>query len=154
LADQKPSSESGDTGLDDMVAELQRQITEQERAIYSDKVIQEAHHPSNLGRMPGPDARAVVRGGCGDTMEIDLRLDGKRIQEATFMTDGCGPSVACGSTLTQMAQGLSLEQARQIRPRDLLEALGGLPEDSVHCAELAVNTLQAAIANEQTRGNP
>jgi len=142
LADQGRSS-----GFDDMVAELQKQITEQERAIYSDKVIQEAHHPSNLGRMSAPDALAVVRGGCGDTMEIYLRLDGEKIQEATFMTDGCGPSVACGSALTQMVQGLSLEQAGQIRPQDLLEALNGLPEDSVHCAELTVNTLQKALAN-------
>jgi nitrogen fixation NifU-like protein len=133
--------------LDDMVAELQKQIIEQERALYSDKVIQEAHHPSNLGRMPTPDAHAVVRGWCGDTMEIYLRLEGREIREATFMTDGCGPSVACGSTLTQMVQGLSLEQAGQIRPEDLLETLGGLPEDSVHCAELTVNTLQEAIAN-------
>jgi len=135
------------SGFDDMVAELQKQITEQERAIYSDKVIQEAHHPSNLGRMSAPDARAVVRGGCGDTMEIYLRLDGEKIQEATFMTDGCGPSVACGSTLTQMVQGLPLEQASQIRPEDLLKTLDGLPEDSVHCAELTVNTLREAIAN-------
>ena len=134
-----------------MVAELQKQITEQERAIYSDKVIQEAHHPSNLGRMPAPDASAVVRGWCGDTMEIYLRLEGKKIQEATFMTDGCGPSVACGSTLTQMVQGLSLEQASQIRPEDLLETLDGLPEDNVHCAELTVNTLQEAVANRPGR---
>ena len=143
MADQKQSSD-----FDDMVTELQRQITEQERAIYSDKVIQEAHHPSNLGRMPEPDTRAVVRGWCGDTMEIYLRLEGQKIQEATFMTDGCGPSVACGSTLTQMIQGLSLDQASQIRPEDLLETLGGLPEDSVHCAELTVNTLQEALAKQ------
>ena len=135
------------SGFDDMVAELQKQITQQERAIYSDKVIQEAHHPSNLGRMSAPDAYAVVRGGCGDTMEIYLRLEGQRVQAATFMTDGCGPSVACGSALTQMVQGLSLEQAGQVRPEDLLETLGGLPEDSLHCAELTVNTLQEAIAN-------
>ncbi len=135
------------SGFDDMVAELQKQITQQERAIYSDRVIQEAHHPSNLGRMSAPDAYAVVRGGCGDTMEIYLRLEGQRVQAATFMTDGCGPSVACGSALTQMVQGLSLEQAGQVRPEDLLETLGGLPEDSLHCAELTVNTLQEAIAN-------
>jgi nitrogen fixation protein NifU and related proteins len=142
LVDQGRSS-----GFDDMVAELQKQITQQERAIYSDRVIQEAHHPSNLGRMSAPDAYAVVRGGCGDTMEIYLRLEGQRVQAATFMTDGCGPSVACGSALTQMVQGLSLEQAGQVRPEDLLETLGGLPEDSLHCAELTVNTLQEAIAN-------
>ena len=134
-------------GFDRLVADLQRQIIEQERALYSDKVFAEAHNPSNLGRMHEPDACAIVRGGCGDTMEIYLRLDGERIKEITFMTDGCGPSVACASMLTWLVQGMSLEEASEVRPEDLLQALDGLPEESVHCAELAVNTLREAIAD-------
>ena len=135
------------TDFDYMVADLQRQIIEQERALYSDKVIEEAHNPRNLGRMPEPDACGIVRGWCGDTMEIYLRLDRERIKEITFMTDGCGPSVACGSMLTTMARGVSLEAASQITPQDLLAALDGLPEENAHCAELAVTTLREAIAN-------
>jgi nitrogen fixation NifU-like protein len=133
--------------FDAMVANLQRQIIEQERAIYSEKVIEEFHNPRNLGRMTGADARGIVRGPCGDTMEIYLRLNGERILEASFMTDGCGPSVACGSMLTATARGMSLEEASEVRPKDLLDALGGLPQESVHCAELAVNTLRQAIEN-------
>jgi len=133
--------------LNQMAADLQRQIIEQERALYSARVIEEAYHPKNLGRMTEPDACGTVRGWCGDTMEIYLRLDGEKIQEATFTTDGCGPSVACGSVLTQLVQGRSLEEASQMRPEDLLATLGGLPEESVHCAELAVSTLREAIAN-------
>ena len=135
------------TDFDRMVAELQREIIEQARALYSAKVIEEFYNPKNLGRMSAPDARGVVRGWCGDTMEVCLRLNGKRIQEATFMTDGCGPTVACGSMLTTMARGMLLEEAGQITPQDLLVALGDLPEESVHCAELAVSTLQEAIAD-------
>jgi len=141
--------------FDRMVEELQQQIIEQARAVYSDKVVEEFYNPRNLGRMPEPDARGIVHGWCGDTMEIYLRLNGKRIQEATFMTDGCGPSVACGSMLTRLMQGMSLEEVGQIKPEDLLAALDGLPEESVHCAELAVSTLQEAILNwrgaQQTR---
>jgi nitrogen fixation NifU-like protein len=137
------------TDFDHMVEELQRQITEQERALYSAKVIEEAYHPKNLGRMAEPDAYARVRGWCGDTMEMYLRLNGEWIRGATFMTDGCGPSVACGSRLTTMVQGISLEQADKIEPEDLIAALDGLPEESVHCAELAVSTLQEAIANRR-----
>ena len=135
------------TDFDRMVEALQRQISEQERALYSAKVIEEAYNPRNLSRIAEPDAYAVVRGWCGDTMEIYLRLDGERIQEITFMTDGCGPSVACGSKLTAMMQGMSLEEARKIKPEDLIAALDGLLEESVHCAELAVSTLQEAMAN-------
>jgi nitrogen fixation NifU-like protein len=135
------------TDFDRMVAELQREIIEQERTLYSDKVIEEAHNPRNLGRMPGSDAYGLVRGWCGDTMEIYLRLDGEKVQGATFMTDGCGATLACGSMLTTMVQGMSLKGASRIRPEDLIAALDGLPEENVHCAELAVNTLQEAIAN-------
>jgi nitrogen fixation NifU-like protein len=140
VVDQKETSD-----FDRMVEELQQQIIEQERALYSAKVVEEAHHPKNLGRMAEPDAYGRVRGWCGDTMEIYIRLDEERIEKIAFMTDGCGPSVACGSMLTAMVQGMSLEEAGKIKPQDLLAALDGLPQESVHCAELAVSTLQEAI---------
>jgi nitrogen fixation NifU-like protein len=116
-------------------------------------VQEEAHNPKNLGRMAGPDAYGIVHGWCGDTMEVYLRLNGARIGEATFMTDGCGPSVACGSMLTTMVTGMSLEEAGEIRPEDLIAVLDGLPEESLHCAELAVSTLQEAIANGRADGS-
>ena len=142
-----------ETNFDRLVAELQQQIIEQERALYSAKVIEEARNPSNLGRMAEPNAYGIVHGWCGDTMEVYLRLNGARIREATFMTDGCGPSVACGNMLTTMARGMSLEEAGEITPENLIAALDGLPEESIHCAELAVSTLREAIANERAGGN-
>jgi nitrogen fixation NifU-like protein len=137
--------------FDRFVDELQQRIIEDARAVYSDKVVEAFYNPKNLGRMPEPDTYGIVQGWCGDTMEVYLRLDGDRITEATFMTDGCGPTVACGSTLTTMVQGLSLQEAAGITPDHLLYALDGLPEESVHCAELAVNALREAIAG-RSRG--
>jgi nitrogen fixation NifU-like protein len=134
-----------DAQFEHMVATLQSLIDEQEQELYSATVLREARTPQNLRRMNGPDAQAIVRGWCGDTMEIYLRLRGTVIHESTFMTDGCGPSIACGSMLTQMIQGRTLDEAGALRPLDLLQALDGLPEDSRHCAQLAVMTLQQAI---------
>jgi len=132
--------------FDNLIKELEREIAEQERSLYSLKVIEHSHNPRNLKRLNRTKTFAALRGWCGDTMEIYLRLDKNgMIREATFMTDGCGPTVASGSMLTSMVSGKPLEQARQISARDLIDALGGLPEESVHCAELAVSTLQAAI---------
>jgi nitrogen fixation NifU-like protein len=139
--------------FDRIVEQLQQEIDEQERAIYSAKVIEEARNPTDVGRMAEADASAVVCGWCGDTMEIYLRLDGERVEQATFITDGCGPSVACGSKLTTMVRGKSLEEARMITPQDLIDALDGLPEDSLHCADLTVNTLRQAIANRHTEAS-
>ena len=89
-------------------------------------------------------------------MEFYLRLEGSTIREAMFVTDGCGPSVACGSMLTTMVQGMALDEANRITAEDLLAALDGLPEDSRHCATLAVDTLRRSIADraQKTRGGP
>jgi nitrogen fixation NifU-like protein len=135
--------------FDHMVEELQQEIVERERALYSDVVLREARAPKNMGRMADADWHGVVRGWCGDTMEIYLRLgDGSTmIEEATFVTDGCGATLACGSLLTQMVTGLTLERAEWILPKDLINALGGLPEESMHCAGLAISTLQNALFN-------
>ena len=85
------SQTSEESSFDRMVEEIQRQIIEDERATYSQKVIEEYYNPKNLGRMSAPDAVGIVHGWCSDTMEIYLRMNGSRIEEATFMTDGCGP---------------------------------------------------------------
>lgn len=136
-------------GLEHMATESQRRITEQEEALYSARVLEQARNPGNLGSMEAPDAHAIITGWCGDTMEIYLRVNGSTIEEATFMTDGCGPAVASGNMLTTMVQGMALDEANRIDPQDLLLALDSLPDENAHCAELAVNTLRKAIANVQ-----
>ena len=64
---------------------------------------------------------------------------------ASFWTDGCGPSIASGSMVTELAKGKSILEARKVTQDDILDALGGLPEDSLHSALLAANTLREAI---------
>jgi nitrogen fixation NifU-like protein len=139
------------TDLDDLALKLQQEIDAQERALYSAKVIAEARNPKHVGRMSQADVRGLVHGWCGDTMEIYLRLNGAQIVEATFMTDGCGPTLACGSMITSLIQGKSLAEADAILPEDLIVALDGLPSESQHCAELAVKTLQNALLNWRMR---
>ena len=129
------------------------ETVEQGRRSYSAKVIAESSNPSNMDRMPDPDAYGIIHGCCGDTMEIYLRLDGGRIEKATFTTDGRESAIACASILTKTARGLSLEEASQIRPEDVIAALDGLPEAKVHCARLTVNTLRQAIDNWHAGGN-
>ncbi len=134
------------------MAALQRAILEREQALFSAKVLEEARQPQNMGGMLDPDGHALVCGSCGDTMEMFLRVRESRIEIVAFMTDGCGPTVACGSMLTKMSQGRSLEEAAAIAAADLIIALDGLPPEHVHCATLAVNTLQEAIADHQLEG--
>lgn len=135
------------TDYERMVEELQQEITARERDVYSDVVLREAKQPQNMGQLAGADARGLVKGWCGDTMAIYLRLKQDTIEEATFTTDGCGATVACGSMLTQMVTGMKLEKAEWVLPKDLINALDGLPEESLHCAGLAISTLHNALLN-------
>jgi nitrogen fixation NifU-like protein len=132
--------------FDRWVAALQEAILERERALFSVRVLAEARQPQNMGVMDDPDGYGLVFGSCGDTMEVFLRLSGERIEKVAFVTDGCGPTVACGSMLTRMAQGKSLAEAAAIEAADVITALDGLPAEHVHCATLAADTLHQAIA--------
>ena len=93
------------------------------------------------------DASTVGRitGTCGDTMEIYLRLEGDRIHKASFFTDGCGSSVACGSVAAELATGKVFDEAGLIGGGTILEILNGLPEEEHHGAYLAAEALQVAI---------
>jgi len=71
---------------------LEKLIREYTQSGYSDAVVEEASNPQNMRRLAEPDAYGIVHGWCGDTMEVYLRLAGEQIEEATFTTDGCGPS--------------------------------------------------------------
>ncbi len=136
-----------DKDLDQVADEIQRAILDDARRIYSEKVIDHFLHPRNAGGIKDADAFGKIKGPCGDTMCIYLRIDGTRIADAKFMTDGCGTTIACGSALTDLARGKELREASRIKYLHVLEALGGLPESDVHCSVLAADALRAAIKN-------
>ena len=129
---------------------LQEEIMSDMRQIYTETVIDHAMNPRNVGTMTEADGFGSVTGPCGDTMEIGLRVRGNSIEDAVFWTDGCGTSIACGSMITEMAKGKSTVQALRINQDEILQALGGLPQESLHCALLAANTLKAAIQDHLT----
>jgi len=130
--------------LDEFVREVQREIDRKEEETYSERVIEEYRNPKNIGWMEDPDGAAKFKGPCGDTMVVYLKVEGGRVKDIRFFTDGCGPSIACGSMLTQMAQGRTVDGATDLSKEELIEALGGLPDESLHCAQLAVTTLRKA----------
>lgn len=118
---------------------------EAEQSLYSDTVIDHAQNPRNVGDDPYPDGYALVTGPCGDTMGIWLRVKGDTIERCTFWTDGCGPSIACGSMATEVTRGRGVSAALKITQGEIIDKLGGLPEESQHCALLAANTVREAV---------
>jgi nitrogen fixation NifU-like protein len=125
--------------------ELEEMVMADMRRIYSEKVIDHFLNPRNLGEMQNADGFGRVTGPCGDTMQIYLKVRDGRIGDAKFITDGCGTSIASGSIVTEMVKGKGIAEARRITQDDVLNALGGLPEESVHCALLAADTLREAV---------
>jgi len=106
-----------------------------------------AQNPRNMGPLSSFNGHARVTGSCGDTMEFWIMVRDGKVEKASFTTDGCGHSQACGSMATSLVEGKRLEQASVMEPQDILDALGGIPDDHEHCALLSANTLKAACEN-------
>ncbi|MEA3457697.1 MAG: iron-sulfur cluster assembly scaffold protein [Candidatus Thermoplasmatota archaeon] len=128
-----------------MVEELQKKIEYEEEKTYSQIVIREYQDPTNFGVLKRPDAIGKVTGSCNDMMKITIRAGHGIISDARFWTDGCGATVACGSMLMKMVKGKTIEEVQCISRDDLLKAVDGLPEEHLHCAKLAVDTLHSTL---------
>jgi len=133
-----------------MSSELEEPLMEtqtEHAAEYSDTVIDHAQNPRNVGNIPNADGFGSATGQCGDTLGIWLKIGDDRIKNITFWTDGCGTSIAVGSIVTELARDKTVIEAMKIDSQAVLDALGGLPEDHTHCAQLGADTLRQAIAD-------
>jgi len=103
-------------------------------------------NPRNAGELA--DANAVAEETnpvCGDRLRLSLRVRDGHIEAARFLAYGCPPTLACGSVLTELTQGKTVQEALGVTRTHLLEALGGLPSRKQHAAALAIATLRMAI---------
>lgn len=112
---------------------------------YSDKTLEHMLTPSHLGMLPAPDGQARFTGPCGDTMEVFLKIDDGVIRQAFFLADGCQHTIACGDAICDLAEMKTVKEAFQINAEKLFDYLEGLPQDHVHCASLAANTMRTAL---------
>lgn len=104
-----------------------------------------ANYPRNMGVIQDADGKATGVGVCGDSIDIFLSIQNNVIGGIRQIPHGCIYTVACGSAVSQLVHGKKLEDALKVTPGDVAGELGGLPEDHMHCASLAVNTLGEAI---------
>jgi nitrogen fixation NifU-like protein len=114
---------------------------------YSDIVLEHFEHPRNVGELQSPDAEVRLEHPvCGDIMSLTVKLVGDRIGEVRFRTRGCVASIAAGSCLTEMIVGKSLTEAKALKREQLVEALGGLPNASIHATHLAMDALTQVLS--------
>ena len=103
-------------------------------------------NPRNGGELDDADVVAEETNPvCGDRLRLSLKMNHGRIAAARFLAYGCPPTLVCGSVLTEMIIGKTVEEAMLLTRRELVAAVGGLPSRKQHAAALAIETLRTAI---------
>ena len=115
---------------------------------YSEKVLDHYENPRNVGKLDKLDINVgtgmVGAPACGDVMCLQIKVEDNVIQDAKFKTYGCGSAIASSSLVTEWVKGMSLDDAAQIKNRDLANELA-LPPVKIHCSVLAEDAIKAAI---------
>jgi nitrogen fixation protein NifU and related proteins len=121
--------------------------------VYSPELLDHFQNPRNAGAIEDPDSSAQLENpACGDILQLSVRLEerkskGKFIADIRFRAKGCVPTIACGSAITELVIGKTLDAARHLSRQALIKKVGGLPQASDHASHLAMDTLAALLRN-------
>jgi len=122
--------------------------------MYNEKVIEVFKNPKNVGEIENPDGIGTVgNASCGDIMQITLRIENEIIVDAKFKTFGCTAAIATSSTATEMIKGMSVDEALKVTNKKVVETLGGLPSQKLHCSVLAEEAIKKAIEDYRAKKN-
>ena len=122
--------------------------------MYSEKVMDVFKNPKNVGEIENPDGTGTVGNEvCGDIMQITLRIKDNVIEDAKLKTFGCAAAIATSSTATEMIKGMTLDEALKVTNTAVIEKLGGLPPQKIHCSVLAEEAIKKAIDDYRAKQN-
>ena len=114
--------------------------------MYNEKVMQAFQNPKNVGEIENASGVGTVgNASCGDIMQISLKIENDIIVDAKFKTFGCAAAIATSSTATDMIIGMTIEEALKVTNKKVVECLGGLPSQKIHCSVLAEEAIKKAI---------
>ncbi len=120
--------------------------------MYNEKVMEVFAHPKNVGEIENPDGVGRVgNASCGDIMEIQLKIENDVIVDAKFKTFGCAAAIATSSTATEMVKGMTVDEALKLTNAKVVEYLGGLPAQKLHCSVLAEEAIKKAIEDYKSK---
>ncbi len=120
---------------------------------YSDKAIEYFQARENIGVLEDAEQITDLTGPCGDTMKISLNIKDEKINDAKIQVLGCPGAVASGCAVVKLARGKTLEEAGEIDMEVLYKDLEKLPDKKIHCARLALKTLQKALEEYHQKGH-
>ena len=114
--------------------------------MYAPEVIDHFQNPRNVGELENATVTVTAENpACGDLMQLSLRVESNVVTAARYKTRGCATSIACGSLLTELVTGKTLDDARHIHRRQLVDILGGLTNETMHASHLAMDALEKAL---------
>jgi len=120
--------------------------------MYNERVIKEFQNPSNVGEMKDANAVGTVGNAtCGDIMKIYMKIEDNVIKDVSFQTFGCAAAIATSSVATSMIKGKTVDEALKITNAEVVETLGGLPAQKLHCSVLAEEAIKAAVNDYLTK---
>ena len=120
--------------------------------MYNEKVMEVFKNPKNVGEIENPDGIGTVGNEvCGDIMQISLRIENDVITDAKFKTFGCAAAIATSSTATEMVKGMTVDEALKVTNKIVIEKLGGLPPQKIHCSVLAEEAIKKAIEDYRAK---
>ena len=121
-------------------------------AVYSEKVMEHFMNPRNVGEIPDADGAGTMGNPvCGDMMTFYIKVDNGRLSDVKFKTFGCGAAIAVSSMVSEMAKGMSLEEAKRLNRNMVADELDGLPPNKMHCSNLGAEALRKAIEDYESK---
>jgi nitrogen fixation NifU-like protein len=124
--------------------------------VYNEKVMDHFMNPRNVGEIL--DADGVGEEGnpvCGDMMTFYIKVKDDKLEDVKFKTFGCGAAIAVSSMVSELAKGMTLDEAMKLTPEAVADKLEGLPKNKLHCSNLGAQALHRAIEayrNKQKEG--
>lgn len=120
--------------------------------MYNERVVREFQNPHNVGEMKDANAVGTVGNAvCGDIMKIYMKIENNIIEDVSFQTFGCAAAIATSSIATTMIKGKTVDEALKLTNAEVVEKLGGLPAQKLHCSVLAEEAIKAAINDYLTK---
>lgn len=122
--------------------------------LFTDEVIDHFFNPRNTGELENPDGIGCAGdSSCGDMMTLCIKVEKDVITDVSFKIYGCVAAIASASVTTVLVKGKTIDEALKITKKDISEALGGLPEQKLHCSVLGEEAIRNAVADYQFKRN-
>ena len=120
--------------------------------MYTEKVMDHFSNPRNMGDMQDPDGVGEVGNPvCGDAMTVSIKVEDGKLADVKFKTFGCVAAIAVSSMVSELAKGLSLDEAKKISKQAIAASLDGLPKEKMHCSNLGAEALGKAIEDYERK---